>query len=111
MHQMTGANAIVTQVGSIVKKYDPKLGFYTPLAINIVQLVGTISAITILKKVGRRTALLFGNFGLGVCDVLLGIVFIFISYKLSIGIVFFFMVIYMLIYGASLGPTAWLYVP
>jgi len=41
--------------------------------------MATISAIGILKRVGRRPVLLFGNLGLGVCDILVGIVFIFIS--------------------------------
>jgi SP family sugar:H+ symporter-like MFS transporter len=112
MQQMTGVNAIVTQVGAIITKYNQDLGDYTPLIINIVQLICTSLAIGLLRKVGRRPVINFGNLGLGVCNVLIGITFIFIStWSASITLVFGLLIVYMIIYGISLGPTVWLYVP
>jgi hypothetical protein len=111
MHQITGVGAIVSQVGAIVKKYNYELGFYTPLAINIVQLSATISSIAVLKRIGRRPIILYGNLGLGICDLLVGTAFYFISDNASIIIVFVLLVIYMMIYGTSLGSVSWFYIP
>jgi hypothetical protein len=112
MQQMTGVNAIVTQVGTIITKYNKDLGDYTPLIINIVQLICTSLAIGLLRKVGRRPVINLGNLGLGICNVLIGIAFIFIStWSASITLIFGLLIVYMIIYGISLGPTVWLYVP
>ena len=78
MQQLTGINAITTQIGGIVDKHNPQFGYYTPLIINFFQFFATFGAITSLKLFGRKTILLTGNLGLGVLDVILGILFIFI---------------------------------
>jgi len=111
MQQMTGVNAIVTQVGAIIQKYNQDLGNYTPLIINIVQLISTILTIGLLRKFGRRPVINLGNLGLGICNIFIGIAFIFISWSASITLIFGLLIIYMIIYGISLGPTVWLYVP
>lgn len=112
MQQITGINALVTQVGAIIDQYNKTLGTYTPLIINFVQMLSTISAIQLLRKVGRRPVINIGNLGMGLVNITIGIVFIFInSWSGSIGMIFFLLNIYMIIYGISLGPTVWLYVP
>lgn len=112
MQQMTGVNAIVTQVGGIITKYNPDLGDYTPLIINVVQLFSTLLTIGLLRKVGRRPVINLGNLGLAICNIFIGVVFIFItSWSASITFIFGLLIIYMIIYGISLGPTVWLYVP
>lgn len=109
---MTGVNAIVTQVGGIITQYNQDLGDYTPLIINVVQLFSTILTIGLLAKVGRRPVINLGNLGLAICNILIGVVFIFISsWSASITVIFGLLIIYMIIYGISLGPTVWLYVP
>jgi SP family galactose:H+ symporter-like MFS transporter len=112
MQQSTGINAIVTQIGGIVSSHNPEFGYYTPLVINIVQFLGTLAAISLLNSFGRKPILLFGNFGLGICDVVIGVLFLFIGkFDAVFWMVFVLLVIYMLIYGLTIGPTVWMYVP
>lgn len=111
MQQLTGINAIVTSAGVIVKKIIPGIANDVPLIINSVQLVATIGAVFVLTKVGRKSLTLFGNLGLAVTDIAIGILFIFDGWAPSGMFVFALLMIYMIIYGISLGPVVWLYVP
>lgn len=112
MQQLTGINAITTQIGSIVVKHNPQFGYYTPLIINFFQFVATFGAITSLKLFGRKTILLTGNWGLGILDVILGILFIFIEkFPSAFWIVFGLLIIYMILYSTTIGPVVWMYVP
>lgn len=61
---------------------------------------------------GRRTILLAGGLGLGACDLLIGICYLFIDRLTDIGwLVMVLLIIYMIIYGATIGPTVWMYIP
>jgi SP family sugar:H+ symporter-like MFS transporter len=112
MQQLTGINAIVTQIGGIVQKHNADFGYYLPLIINFVQFAATFGAITALRMFGRKPILLFGNIGLGICDIILGILFIFIgSFNAAFWIVFAVLIVYMAIYSSTIGPTVWMYVP
>lgn len=111
MQQLTGINAIVTSAGVIVQKIIPGLANDVPLIINSVQLVATIGTIFILTKVGRKPLTLFGNLGLALTDIAIGILFIFDDWGPSGMFVFALLIVYMIIYGISLGPVVWLYVP
>jgi hypothetical protein len=49
---------------------------------------------------------------MGICDILIGILFLYIDKFNSIfWIVFSLLVIYMAIYGLTIGPVVWMYVP
>ncbi len=112
MQQLTGINAIVTQIGGIVSKHNADFGYYLPLIINFVQFAATFGAITALNLFGRKTILLAGNIGLGICDILLGILFVFINkFPAAFWIVFAILMIYMAIYSTTIGPVVWMYVP
>ncbi len=83
-----------------------------PLIINFVQFAATFGAIYALKLFGRKTILLAGNFGLGICDVILGVLFLFIDrFNAVFWIVFVVLMIYMALYSTTIGPTVWMYVP
>lgn len=114
MHQMTGVNGLVTQAGEIMGAISPTLGNFTPLIINIVNLIGTGSAYFLLQKMGRRTNILTGNFSIGITDILLAILLLVNTFvtspALSIAILIV-LIIFMFIYGSSIGPTVWSYVP
>lgn len=111
MQQMTGINAVVTSARTIVGNIIPSLAMYVPLIINAVQLVATISTIFVLTRVGRKSLTLFGNLGLAVIDIAIGILFIFSDWGPSGIIIFVLLILYMIVYGISLGPVVWLYVP
>jgi len=74
---MTGINAIVTEAATIVKGIIPGLADYTPIIINVVQLFATIGTVFVLTRIGRRPLTLFGNLGLGLIDLVIGILFVF----------------------------------
>lgn len=111
MQQLTGINAIVTQSSNIVGDVIPSLASYTPLITNAVQLVATAACVLLLTRVGRKPLTLFGNLGLGICDIIIGILFLLPDWAPSGMLIFVFLIIYMIIYGISLGPVVWLYVP
>jgi MFS transporter, SP family, arabinose:H+ symporter len=111
MQQLTGINAIVTSAGTIVKHILPSIYNDVPLIINAVQLFATIGTVFLLTKVGRRPLTLFGNLGLAIVDIAIGILFVFSDWGPSGMFVFALLIVYMIIYGISLGPVVWLYVP
>jgi hypothetical protein len=74
-------------------------------------LAATALAILVLVRLGRKPLTLFGNLGLAICDILIGVFCYFSSWGPSNILVVVFLTIYMVIYGISLGPVVWLYVP
>ena len=111
MQQLTGINSVVTQANRIVSQVIPSLSEYVSLIINFIQLLATFAAIYIMAKYGRKVTTLFGNLGLGVIDILIAIFFVFQHWHLSGYCIFFLLIIYNIVYGATIGPVVWLYVP
>lgn len=112
MQQLTGINAIVTQIGSVVSQHNPTFGYYTPLIFNGVQTIATFFAIVAINNHGRRSILLAGNGLFAAYDIILGILFIFIQDSdVIFWIVFVILIFYNITYGVTLGPAVWLYVP
>jgi MFS transporter, SP family, sugar:H+ symporter len=111
MQQLTGINGVVTQANTIVAAVIPDLAQYVSIIINCVQLVATLAAVLVLSRFGRRPLTLFGNLGLGIIDILLAVLFLFPGWAPSGYIILGFLIIYMIVYGVSLGPVVWLYVP
>lgn len=66
----------------------------------------------LLKSMGRRTLTLLGNGGLGLIDLTIAVLFLFISegWGIVIGVTAA-LLIYMIVFGLTLGPVTWLYVP
>ena len=64
-----------------------------------------------MANFGRKPLTLFGNIVLGVVDMLLGLLFIFYDWSTSGYIILVLLVIYIIVFGVSLGPVVWLYVP
>jgi hypothetical protein len=111
MQQLTGTNGVVTQANSIVAGVIPDLAQYVSIIINCVQLVATLSAALALAHFGRKALTLFGNLGLGVIDILLAVLFLFPDWAPSGILILVLLILYMIVYGVSLGPVVWLYVP
>ena len=78
MQQMSGANFLVTQVGQITGNFDPKVEPYSALIVNAIQFIATASSVLLLSRIGRKPILHFGNAGIGVINLILGILFFFI---------------------------------
>ncbi|CAM5999325.1 unnamed protein product [Sphagnum balticum] len=113
MQQFVGVGSVSAQVGNIIGKFSPVLGIYLPLIVNAAQLVGNSTAVYLLSKLGRRTIALLGNGIVGAINLIIGLLFLFINTNTSAIIiaVTVFLIIYMLIFGLTLGPITWLYVP
>lgn len=111
MQQLTGINAIVTEASTIVKNIIPGLAEYTPIILNVVQVIATLCTVFVLTRVGRKPMVLFGNLGLAIIDIIIGILFVFEKWSGSGYFVLAMLIVYMIIYGISLGPVVWLYVP
>lgn len=103
---------IVTEVGSIVQQYDSKLALYAPLVENVVQLAATGISVVLLAYFGRRSLMLTGNFLLGFFDVIVGVMFLILPHwHPAVYVALVFIVLFMLVYGLTIGPVVWLYVP
>lgn len=112
MQQFVGVGSVSAQVGNIIGTYSYTLGLYLPLIVNSVQLVGNYSAVFLLRTMGRRKVALLGNGGVGLIDLIIAILFLFISegWGVVIGVTVA-LILYMLMFGLTLGPITWLYVP
>jgi hypothetical protein len=111
MQQLTGINAVVTQANDIVAAIIPDLAQYVSLICNFLQFIATLCTVAVLTKIGRKPLTLFGNLTLGIIDILIGIFFVFDNFSASGYIIFALLIIYNIVYGISLGPVVWLYVP
>jgi len=111
MQQLTGINSVVTQANRIVSKVIPSFSEYVSLVINFIQLLATLSAVFVLAKHGRKITTLMGNLLLGIIDILIGILFVFQSWQPSGYFIFVLLIFYNIVYGVTLGPVVWLYVP
>lgn len=90
------------------------MALYASLIANSVQIIGSLGCVFALSYFGRRTLILFGNFALGILDIIIGIFFLILylfNWKPAIYIALFIIIIYMLLFGLTLGPVVWLYVP
>ena len=111
MQQLTGINAIVTQANNIVAVIIPSLAPYVSIIINGVQLIATIASMWSIQTFGRKPINLFGNLGLAIVDIAIGILFVFSGWVGSGYFIFALLIVYMIIYGISIGPSVWMYVP
>ena len=80
MQQFSGVKMIVTEIGIIVYEYNKSLALYSPLIINIVQLLATAFSFVTLAKFGRRPLILFGNLGTALCSLAVGMFFMAIHF-------------------------------
>ena len=112
MQQFVGLGSVSAQVGNIIGTYSDSLRIYLPLIVNSVQLIVSFLAVFLLKSMGRKTVTLMGNGGLFVINLAIAILFIYIDYGESIIIaVSVLFVLFMIIFGLTIGPITWLYVP
>lgn len=111
MQQLTGINAFVSQMGFVVTDYNSGFGQFVPVIMGIVQFIAAIYAMTCLAKTKRRTMILVGNFGMGICSLGIGILYIFEhNFPAGFWIVVVLTFIYMTIHGGTLIPAIWTYV-
>lgn len=111
--QFTGVNFIVTQMTAITAIYDQSLSHFTALIANVVQLIGTALSAYVFSRLGRRAIILFGNYFIGGLLIVLGVVFLELYQHWNPGFALgmTLIMIFNLVFGLTLGPAVWLYIP
>lgn len=87
---------------------------YAPLIADALQFTATAFSVLALSYFGRRTLLLFGTFSISICNIVIGIAFLILdiyNWKPAVYIALVFIMIFMVLFGFTLGPVVWLHVP
>ncbi len=90
------------------------MSHYTALIANVIQFVATLFSAYLIDRIGRRTIILSGNLSIGILNILIGIVFYALDFwKWEAGFTIGMILIMLLnvIFGLTLGPVVWLYIP
>lgn len=104
-HWLAG-NLIITQGGQFITTFDPHLGHYTSLIINLAQFIFVILGLIWLQKlIGKRPMFLFSVSFLSVINIALGLSMMNFAPTPSLII----MIIYMAVYGGSFISPIWSY--
>lgn len=76
-----------------------------------VHVLGATYSITCLARSSRKTMLLTGNIGMGLCSLFIGILLLYIvEFPAGFWILIALTFAYMTMHGATLIPCVWLYV-
>lgn len=112
-YQWSGIISIVTQAGHIISfqfsKHNVLVTRYTPIGINIAQLVGTSLSFIILTKYELRKTILIGGYLITVLLCLLGVLFSNLDWTFSVYVASAVLNIYMFVFGSTLGTVLWPY--
>ena len=117
LQQLSGINAFVIYGGEIAQKAtSEELSALIPSLLNFEQVLGTFATGFLLITFGRKTILQFGTLFAGVSNVLIFIGF-FLQEHTDAGkdsgqlFILLGLFLYMAVFGVSLGPVVWLYIP
>ncbi|CAG9315745.1 unnamed protein product [Blepharisma stoltei] len=77
------------------------------LAIKLISMIGVVFALLFVDRLGRKPLLYFGNIGMAVCLLLMGL----FSEIIDGGVVppIIFIALFLIFYEASAGPITWVY--
>lgn len=115
--QLSGVNAIVVYGVDIASKATSReLSALMPSLINLEQVIGTFITGILLSKFGRKSILLIGAVFESVSCALIGIGFYLKNDSIensSLGesLILIGLIIFMGVFGVSLGPIVWLCIP
>lgn len=116
LQQLSGVNAIIVYGGDIASSATSgELSALMPSLINFEQVLGTFATGILLAKFGRKTILQVGTLLEGISCVLVGIGFFLKKGSedsaVGEGLVLVGLFLFMGVFGVSLGPIVWLYIP
>ncbi|KAB8211220.1 general substrate transporter [Aspergillus parasiticus] len=117
MNQLGGINLLVYFIPTVLSTnvgLTKNLSMIIGGCAQIMFVVGSFFPTFFVDRVGRRTPMMWGSFGLGICMMMVSIL---LSFKgkenghatSSASVAFFFL--FMLIFGASVNCIPWVYVP
>ena len=112
MHQLTGVNAYISQMGFVTAAFNHDFGDYVPFLMGAVQVITALYSVTYLYRVSRKALVLSGNFGMSLCCFGIGISFLLINeFPGMFWVVVMFVVVFFGLHGAFFILAVWLYVP
>lgn len=105
---------MVTQLTVITALYNEKLSHYTPFIGNFVQFASTLFSGWLIDHVGRRKIILTGNMSLALINLLIGAIFYSLlknDSQIAFTIAITLIMVFNVVFGLTLGPAVWLYIP
>jgi MFS transporter, SP family, arabinose:H+ symporter len=107
--QIDGQNSLFSYAPEIFDQsgVSQNSAFLQSIIIGIINFVFTFVAITIIDKAGRKKLLTYGSLLLGIDALLLALAF---WLHLSPVFILLFVLVFIAIYGATLGPVTWVMV-
>lgn len=117
LQQMSGINSIITYSNKIIDKAYPDQADLLATLINFEQIFATLLTSFLLGKFGRKFILQSGTLFEAISLMIIAIGFLINSKEdgadnsFSNVMILFGLFLFMLIFGLSLGPVVWLYIP
>lgn len=112
LQQLSGINVVVIYGLSILLRIVGDKWFkLCQISLQIVSLIGCFAAASLIKKMGRKTLLQTGALGLGILLGIIGTCYIWSGNKKAEYIILVCLYMFYLIFGFTLGPVVWLYIP
>ena len=112
LQQFSGINVVVLYCGAILDDAvgDKNKSKIFRILVQAISLVGCFGATYFIKKLGRKTLLQIGSFAIGATLMAIGICYAFNSKGANYATVAL-LYVFMLLFGFTLGPIVWLYIP
>lgn len=108
LRKMTGILTIVLSSGSMIKSVYPQLQRVIPIYISLVYFISCFLSNFIIKYLSRRASFQLGTISICLCNLVIAI-----GYKLELNfiLIIVFKGILLVMYGLTLGPLVWPYLP
>ncbi len=108
-NQLAGINAILYYLNYIfaMAGFSKVSGDLQAVAVGAMNLVATLLGMSLIDKLGRKTLLLIGGFGMTFC--LAGVSVVFFSHQHQ-GLLVWFLVAYIAFFAISQGAVIWVYI-
>ena len=104
LQQLSGINFIIYYGTRFFQSVGIGNPFLITLIINVVAFVSTLPGLYLVEKMGRRNLLLIGAAGMGVCQLIVGVVGVSTDSQVANQVLIAFVCIYIFFFEFSWGP-------
>lgn len=111
LQQFSGINAVALYCGDIFYSLV-NASWIKPcrILLQAIKLLGCFGAAYFIRKLGRKTLIQIGSLVIGSLLLVIAVCFI-VNSKISNNIVVSCLFVYMMVFGFTLGPVVWMYIP
>lgn len=111
IHQLTGVNAYISQMGLVTSPYNYGFSYYVPFLMTTVQLMTLMFSAIYIQKATPRQIILVGNIGMSLCCFGIGTCLILVdSFYWAFWTTVVCIILFMGLNGATFLPAAGIYV-